>query len=414
MKPFDIPKRWIWDAYREVKANRGAAGIDCQSLEAFERDRDNQLYKIWNRMSSGSYFPPPVRVVDIPKSGGGTRSLGIPTVGDRIAQTVVKRLIEPKLEAIFHGDSYGYRPHRSAHDAVAQARHRCWRYAWALDVDIQSFFDNIDHELMMRAVRWHVEQSWVCLYIERWLKAQQASVDGTRTERTQGTPQGGVISPLLANLFLHYAMDKWLEKHYPNNPFERYADDIVIHGASYDEMVELREALQERLEACGLTLHPDKTRIVYCQDDSRPDQPDTPVQFDFLGFSFCPRMARTRWGRLFLSFLPAISETSAKGLRKRIKRWRLHKRTELEIEEIAARINPIIEGWFNYYGRFYKSEAVKIGTYLNRKLALWAKKKYKRFKGSMSRAVQWLKERTKANQDLMAHWQQGIYWVAGQ
>jgi RNA-directed DNA polymerase len=224
-KPYCISKEEVLEAYKRVKANRGAAGVDDESIEDFERKWKDNLYKIWNRMSSGSYFPPPVLTVAIPKSGGGERKLGIPTVSDRVAQMVVKRRLEPEVEPLFHADSYGYRPGKSAHDAVGRARQRCWRYDWVLDLDIKGFFDNIPHDLMMKAVRKHARQAWVVLYIERWLKADAQGEDGTLTPRSRGTPQGGVISPLLGNLFLHYAFDEWMKRKYAEVPFERYADD---------------------------------------------------------------------------------------------------------------------------------------------------------------------------------------------
>ena len=224
-KPFHIPKRAVWEAYQRVKANRGAAGVDDQSIEVFEKDLKNNLYKLWNRLSSGSYFPPPVKRVEIDKRGGGTRPLGIPTVADRMAQAVVKAHLEPELEKQFHPDSYGYRPGKSALDAVGRARERCWCNDWVLDLDIRAFFDSISHDLLLRAVRKHTDCAWVLLYIERWLKAPVQLEDGTLEPREKGTPQGSVVSPLLANLFLHYAFDRWMAIHQPSISFERYADD---------------------------------------------------------------------------------------------------------------------------------------------------------------------------------------------
>ena len=224
-KSFCISKSTVWEAYKRVRANKGAAGCDKQSLKEFEIGLGNNLYKIWNRMSSGSYMPQPVLRVEIPKGDGDFRLLGIPTVSDRIAQMTVKICLEPELERVFHEDSYGYRPEKAALQAVELARKRCWRYDWVVDLDIKGFFDSLDHELMMRAVQKHTSQKWVLLYIERWLKAPVQFQDGSIVERTQGAPQGGVISPLLANLFLHYAFDMWLQRNYPKNPFERYADD---------------------------------------------------------------------------------------------------------------------------------------------------------------------------------------------
>ena len=268
-KPFDIPKREVWEAFKKVKANQGAAGVDGQSIAEFEADLKSNLYKLWNRLSSGSYFPPPVRRVDIPKASGGTRPLGIPTVADRIAQEVVRRYLEPRLEPVFHADSYGYRPRRSAIDAVARARQRCWRYDWVLDIDIKAFFDSLDWELLLRALRRHTDCAWVLLYVERWLKAPMQREDGTIEPRSAGTPQGGVISPILANLFLHYAFDKWMDREYPAVAFERYADDAICHCRTRAEAEALRAALAVRFAACRLELHPQKTKIVYCKDTNR-------------------------------------------------------------------------------------------------------------------------------------------------
>ena len=311
-KPYDIPKRLVWEAYQRVKANRGAAGVDGVSLAAFEQNLKGNLYKIWNRMSSGSYHPPPVRLVEIPKDTGGTRPLGIPTISDRVAQTVAKMVLEPLVEPRFHPDSYGYRPGRSALDAVGVARKRCWETDWVIDLDIRSFFDSIPHDLVERAVAHHTDLAWVRLYVGRWLRAPVERPDGTREERTKGTPQGGVASPLLANLFLHYAFDLWMHRSYPGVRFERYADDAIVHCRSEEEARSVLEAIRGRFAECGLELHPEKTRIVYCKDDDRPGQHEH-IKFDFLGYTFQPRRAKNRWGRFFISFLPAISNKAATG-----------------------------------------------------------------------------------------------------
>ena len=305
-KPFDIPKREVWEAFKKVKANQGAAGVDGQSVSDFEADLSNNLYKLWNRMSSGSYFPPPVRRVDIPKDDGRTRPLGIPTVGDRIAQEVVKRYLEPRLEPIFHADSYGYRPGRSAIEALRKARQRCWRYDWVLDIDVKSYFDSIDWELLLKAVRKHTDCPWVLLYIERWLKAPVQMEDGSIVPRAAGTPQGGVVSPILANLFLHYAFDLWMGRNFPAIPFERYADDVICHCRSAEGAQALWSALEARFAACRLVLHPQKTKLVYCKDTNR--RGDFPVHsFDFLGYCFRPRKAKWRGSQYGVSFLPAAS-----------------------------------------------------------------------------------------------------------
>ncbi len=314
-RPFCIAKREVWEAYKQVKANRGAAGVDGQSIEDFDRDLSKNLYRIWNRMSSGSYFPPAVRRVDIPKGDtGGTRPLGIPTVSDRIAQMVVKRHLEPILEPVFHRDSYGYRPGKSAHDALAKARRRCWASDWVLDLDIKSFFDEIDWELLMRAVRRHTECPWVLLYLQRWLQAPVRMPNGDLVDRERGTPQGAVVSPVLANLFLHYAFDCWMQREYPGILFERYADDAICHCASEAQALELHQALEKRFAECRLRLHPQKTRIVYCKDTNRPGgYPER--SFDFLGYTFRPRVAIGRDQKPFVSFIPAVSDKAAKRMR---------------------------------------------------------------------------------------------------
>ena len=388
-KPFCISKWEVWEAYRRVKANQGAAGVDGQSISEFEVDLKNNLFKIWNRMSSGSYFPPPVRRVDIPKENGRRRPLGIPTVADRIAQTVVKRCLEPILEEYFHPDSYGYRPGKSAIEAVGTARQRCWRYDWVLDLDIKGFFDSIDHCLLMRAVRKHTDCKWVLLYIERWLKAPVQLADGGLIHRGKGTPQGGVISPLLANLFLHYAFDKWIQRHYPRIPFERYADDGICHCRSKAEAEGLRVAIERRFAECGLELNLQKTKIVYCKNDNRRGD-SAEQKFDFLGYTFRPRRAKDRWGRFFVGFNPAISNEAAKAIRETMRQWRMHRQSDKSLDDLARISNPVIRGWINYYGCFYKSALYPIFQTLNNILARWASRKYKRLRGRKRRAHLWL------------------------
>lgn len=404
--PFSIATHEVWEAYKRVKANRGTAGVDGQSIEQFEREVSNNLYRLWNRLSSGSYVPPPVRRVDIPKDEKSTRPLGIPTVCDRIAQTVAKRYLEPILEPLFHGDSYGYRPGRSAHHALSVARQRCWRYDWVLDLDIKSFFDTIDWELLLRALRRHTDCKWVLLYIERWLKAPVSMPDGTLVTRNQGTPQGAVISPLLANLFLHYVCDGWMTRHYPDIPFERDADDIICHGGSEEQARALKDALAQRFAQWRLALHPHKTRIVSCKDANRrgryPDQ-----RFDFLGYAFRPRSSSNREGKLFVSFGPAVSDKAAKAMHQRIRRWRLHQRNDLALEEIAQWVQPVLTGWVQYYGRFRPSTLRRALCTLDDVLVRWATRKYKRLRGHPTQAWAWL-HRVQARQpNLFAHWGAG-------
>jgi len=338
MRSYEIPKKVVLEAFKKVKENRGAEGIDEVSLKEFEADLDNNLYKIWNRMSSGSYFPPPVKAIEIEKKSGGKRVLGIPTVGDRVAQMVAKIYLNPLVDPHFHKDSYGYREGKSAIDALEVTRQRCWQYDWVLEFDIKGLFDNIDHELLMRAVKKHVKIPWLKLYIERWLKAPFQKPNGRVEERSKGTPQGGVISPVLANLFMHYAFDKWMERTHPDKPFARYADDGVIHCRTLEEARLLLESLKERMEECKLELHPEKTRIVYCKDDKRKDEyPNT--SFDFLGYTFRVRSCKDRNGRIFYSFTPAVSEQAKKAMRQKIRRMRLQTKSYLSIEELSEKIN---------------------------------------------------------------------------
>lgn len=405
-KPFRISKRAVREAFRRVKANRGAAGVDGQSIEEFEADLENNLYKLWNRMSSGSYFPPPVQRVEIPKKGEGkkTRPLGIPTVSDRVAQMVCKMYLEPKVEPHFHADSYGYRPNKSALDAVGKARERCWKYAWVLDVDIKGFFDNIDHALLMRAVRKHTDCRWVLLYIERWLVAPVRMADGSLQNREKGTPQGSVISPLLANLFLHYAVDAWMERTCPSIPFERYADDIICHCRTELQAQWLRKQLEQRLAECGLQLHPEKTRIVYCKRDGRPGTHPN-QEFDFLGFTFRPRRAQApKSGKFFVGFLPAASQEAANSMRQTIRTWRLQYRTRQTVEQLAQWINPVTRGWVHYYGVYYRSALGPIFDYLDGRIARWARRKYKRLRSNQRRARKWLQGIRRRQPGLFVHW----------
>lgn len=407
-KPFDISKQLVYDAYRNVKAKHGAAGIDKQSLEAFAVNLGENLYKIWNRLSSGSYFPPPVKLVEIPKADGGLRPLGIPTVGDRIAQSVVKMILEPRVEPHFHPSSFGYRPHRSALDAVGVARERCWRKGWVIDLDIKGFFDNLNHELVENAVAKHTDISWVKLYIGRWLRAPMQKADGTLEMRTKGTPQGGVISPLLANLFLHYSFDKWMEDTYPTQQFERYADDIIVHCESEEEAKSLLEAIRARLLRCKLELHPLKTRIVYCKDDDRRGD-YTNTSFDFLSYTFQPRRAKTKRGRLFVSFLPAMSSKAANRVRERMRQWCIPRKwSNQNLADIAKMVNPVLTGWLNYYGRFSWSQCAKVMQHFNFILAQWVGRKYKGLRYRVSASRHWLSRVSKQSSNLFAHWKRGI------
>jgi RNA-directed DNA polymerase len=413
VKPYTISKQVVWEAYQKVKANKGAAGVDGQSIEAFETDLKNNLYKIWNRMSSGSYFPPPVRLVEIPKATGGLRPLGIPTVADRVAQMVVKMHLEPIVEPCFHDDSYGYRPGRSALDAVATARQRCWRSDWVVDLDIKGFFDNLDHDLVMKAVQHHDKTPWVLLYIERWLKAPVQRQDGSQQERTKGSPQGAVVSPLLANLFLHHAFDTWMRRNYPDVQFERYADDVIVHVKSKAAAEQVLEAIRARLAECGLELHPEKTKIVYCQDSDRKGQHEH-IKFDFLGYTFRPRRAKNYRGKFFVSFLPGVSNKAGKAIRATIRDWRLAAtRNNQSLEDLARLVNPSVSGWVDYYGRFYRSALTPVLRHLERALVRWACRKYKRFRGHVTNAAHWLGQVARRDPNLFVLWQMGIRPATG-
>jgi RNA-directed DNA polymerase len=411
-KPFSISKRMVWNAYKRVKANQGAAGVDEESLADFERDLTNNLYKLWNRLASGSYMPPPVRMVLIPKHDGGQRGLGIPTVSDRIAQTVVAMVLEPLLEPYFHPDSYGYRPGKSAQQALGMARQRCWRFDWVLDLDIKGFFDNLDHTLLLRALRKHTACPWVLLYVARWLQAPVQDQEGTLLQRGQGVPQGGCISPVLANLFLHYAFDAWMQREYPAIPFERYADDILVHCTSEEQAHELKARIAQRLAQCSLELHPTKTQIVYCKD---ADRQGTYAQerFDFLGYTFRPRRSRNRWGKYFINFTPAVSARATRAMRQTIRSWRLHLRSDKTLDDLAHMFNPILRGWVNYYGQYYKSALYATFRVLDRILVRWAMRKYKKLKGHQRRATHWLGRIARRQPRLFVHWQMGVRPAAG-
>lgn len=402
-KSFEIPKGLIWEAYKRVKANRGAAGVDGISLKEFDRNLARNLYKVWNRMSSGSYFPPPVRRVEIPKRTGGFRALGVPTVADRIAQMAVKRYIEPQIDRVFHRDSYGYRPGKSAKQAVAVTRKRCWQFDWVVEFDIKGAFDNLDHSLLIKAVRKHVQSPWALLYVKRWLEAPSKGEDGKETIRERGTPQGGVISPLLMNLFMHYAFDKWMQRAYPSCPFARYADDAVIHCRSRAEAEAVMVALAERLSDCQLMMHPGKSKIVYCKDSNRRGEGEN-IQFTFLGFTFRPRKAMNRKGKLFTSFLPAVSREAQNRMRHTMWSWHLPRQAPGTLEEIAARYRSTLCGWWNYYGSFYPTEMRKVFQHLDQLLALWARRKYKKLRRHKLRSIYWLGRLARREPDLFVHW----------
>jgi RNA-directed DNA polymerase len=405
-KPFEIRFDRIIAAYRAVKANKGSQGVDDVTLEAYEEDLQSNLYKLWNRMSSGSYFPRAVRQVEIAKKGGGKRPLGIPTVSDRVAQAVVKRELEIELEPVFHEDSFGYRPRRNMQDALKKTQGRCWKYDWVIDLDIQSFFDDIPHDLLMKAVRKHTADKWQLLYIERWLKVPVQQADGQVRAREKGTPQGGVISPLLANLYLHYCFDEWMRRNIGHCPFERYADDIVVHCQTRKQAVWVKQRIEERFIQCGLKIHPVKTKIVDCRRDKACRESEH-QEFDFLGHTFRKRKARTKTGDFFTSYLPAVSKKSIQSIRGKLKESESLVKVNNTLKEVARELNPQIRGWFQSYGQFYSSELKKQLQCINGRLLLWVRRKYKRLR-SRWKALAWLKTIALAEPALFEHWKQGV------
>lgn len=402
-KAFNIPKQLVWQAYLQVRKGGKSPGVDRKTLADFEEDLKGNLYLIWNRMSSGSYFPPPVLRVEIPKDTGGTRPLGIPTLSDRIAQTVVKLQLEQLIEPVFHPDSYGYRPGKSALDAVSQARRRCWQYGWVVDLDIKGFFDNLDHGLLLKAVYHHTPIAWHRMYIKRWLTSPVVAKGKVICGGNRGTPQGGVISPLLANLYLHYAFDLWISREYPGVVFERYADDIVVHANSLEEAEQLKSAIGRRLQECRLELHPEKTKIVLCKQWNRPGTYPY-VTFDFLSYSFMPRQAVNRRKERFIGFLPAVSKKALQRMRRKVREWHLRSWCHLEIEDISDEYSAVIRGWLQYYGRYYVREFQKFLGYIDSAIARWACAKFRRFRGRLKQARSWISRLARREPTLFPHW----------
>lgn len=408
-KPFDIPKALVWESYKQVKANKGGAGVDQESLEEFDKKLSKNLYKIWNRLSSGSYFPPAVRGVEISKKQGGTRLLGIPTVSDRIAQMTIKLMFEPEVEPHFLEDSYGYRPNKSALDAIGVTRKRCWQYDWLIEFDIRGLFDNIDHELLMKAVRCHTDNKCILLYIERWIKAPLELPDGTIKDRDSGTPQGGVISPILSNLFLHYVFDRWMTTKHPESLWCRYADDGICHLRTKEQAESLLIELEQRFKDCKLEIHPDKTRIVYCKDGKRKNVYQGNTSFVFLGYEFRARGAENKYTKtVFTSFLPAISPKAEQSILEKIRKLNVRNKSNLDLKQIAKWINPMIIGWINYYGRYTKSALTTALQKINGTLVKWSMRKYEKLRSKKTRAARLMEEFASQHTNLFAHWKIGI------
>ena len=408
-KSIPVSKEQVWLAYKKVKANQGSAGVDQISMEEFDAQRSKHLYKLWNRLASGSYFPPPVKEVEIPKKDGKVRKLGIPTIADRVAQMVVKEYLEARFEKIFSPNSYGYRPEKSAHQALEKVRQNCRKTDWVIDLDIKGFFDNIDHERLMLAVQKHVPEKWCLLYIQRWLTMPVQTKSGELIQKQgKGTPQGGVISPLLANLFLHYAMDKWLEQNHPKVEHVRYADDAILHCRTKTEAEQTLAALDERMKACGLELHPEKTKQVYCRDYRRQDTYET-VKFDFLGYSFQPRSTKSKQtGKLFLGFDCAISISSKKRIADKLEDLKIDRLNFKSIVGVALYLEPFIRGWINYYGKYRITELKPVFLLLRQRLVWWARKRYKRYKTNMVKAYRWLDRVQKQFPNLFYQWRYGF------
>lgn len=407
-KSIPISKPMIWEAYKQVKANRGGAGIDGVSLEKFETNLSKNLYKLWNRMASGSYFPPAVKEVEIPKKDGKVRKLGIPTISDRVGQMVIKNYIEPRLEQEFSPNSFGYRPGKSAHQALLQVRKNCWKTNWVIDMDIKGFFDNISHSKLMLAVDKHISENWVKIYIKRWLACTVVTKKGELVySNGKGTPQGGVISPLLANLFLHYGLDKWLDNQPKQIQYTRYADDIIVNCTSQKQAEDTLGKIKNRMENIGLELHPTKTKIVYCKDCRRTGNYPN-VKFDFLGYSFQPRTSKSKRTKgLFLGYDCAISTASKKNIADKLEELKVHRMTCKSIVGIAQILNPMIRGWVNYYGKFRPSMLHKVFKLLNNRLIKWARNRYKRYKSSIKRAYRWYDDIKKQFPKLFYHWEMG-------
>jgi RNA-directed DNA polymerase len=408
-KSVPISRTMVWEAYKKVRSNQGGAGVDQISMEEFDASRTKHLYKLWNRLASGSYFPPPVKEVEISNGEGKVRKLGIPTIGDRVAQMVVKDYLEPRFEKIFSPHSYGYRPDKNAHQALESVRMNCKQTNWVIDLDIKGFFDNIDHNKLMLALEKHVTEKWCILYIKRWLQMSVQMKSGELVQKQgKGTPQGGVISPLLSNLFLHYAMDTWLEQTHPTVKYVRYADDAILHCKSKQQAEYVLSNLSKRMHTCGLELHPEKTSLVYCKDYRRQESHEK-VKFDFLGYSFQPRSTMSKQnGKLFLGFDCAISIKSKKRIAKELQELDIKHLSHKSIVGVAQYLEPYIRGWCNYYGKYRKSALKPIFQFLRKHLVKWVRKRYKRYKTSINKAYAWLKRVKEQFPNLFYQWKLGF------
>jgi len=401
----------IWEAYKRVRANKGSAGVDGVSMEEYDANRSKHLYKLWNRMTSGSYFPPPVKEVEIPKKDGKVRKLGIPTINDRVAQQAIKMYIEPRFEKIFSPNSYGYRPRKNAHQALSKVRENCRKQDWVIDLDIKGFFDNISHSKLMLAIEKHIPEKWVKLYIKRWLSTPVLTKTGVLEKKAgKGTPQGGVISPLLANLYLHYGFDKWIEQTDATVNYTRYADDVIVHCNSEQHAKQVLKQINERMKSIDLELHPKKTKIVYCKDYRRQWQYPV-VKFDFLGYSFQPRTTKSKRDKgLFLGFDCAISISSCKRIADKLGEMKVEKMSFKSVVGIAQKLNPMIRGWIHYYGKYRISNLHRVFRLLNQRLTRWARKRYKRYKTSIKRSYKWLSRVQEQYPNLFYHWKFGFLY----
>jgi len=406
-----IEKRQVWEAFKKVRSNKGASGVDNVSIQEVSARPMKYLYPVWNRLASGSYFPQPVREVAIPKADGRIRKLGIPTVQDRTAQMVIREELEQIVDKQFSKNSFGYRPNKSVHQAIIQCRKNCMEMDWVIDLDIKSFFDEIDHDLMLKALGHFTKARHIHLYVKRWLEASVQRKDGKIYPRSKGTPQGGVISPLLANIFLHIVFDKWIEKHHPQVKFERYADDIIIHCQNFKQAMRTLEAVKARFKQCKLQIKKGKSNIVYCKRNQKKHPPFKVhyVTFDFLGFTFKPRMVKGYFGNFHLGFTPSISRKSQKRINQILFKLKLHRMVHLRLPDLANIIADKVRGWIYYYGKVRMSELHYVFRFLNMRLAKWVRNKYRRFRRKhWFFAYKWLRETAKHYPNLFVHWQYGF------